>query len=65
MLIFVRHPVAVPIGEKDKEVGIQPERYSVAYFAQVGRGVSLRPMAQFVGEGGKEKHPDVTAHEWN
>ena len=65
VLTSVSHRVTIPIGEREKDVGILPERYSVAYFAKVGRGVSLKPMAQFVGEDGEEKYPDITAFEWN
>jgi len=65
VLTSVSHRVTIPIGDKEKDLGVLPERYSVAYFAKVGRGVSLKPMAQFVGENGKEKYPDITAFEWN
>ena len=65
VLTSVSHRVTVPIGEKDKEAGFLAERYSVAYFAKVGRATSLKPMRQFVPQGTKEKYPDMTAFEWN
>ncbi|OJD40650.1 clavaminate synthase-like protein [Diplodia corticola] len=67
VLTSVSHRVTVPVSERDREAGVLAPRYSVAYFAKVARGESLKPIEVFVDEerGCPAKYPDLTAWEWN
>lgn len=64
-LTSVSHQVTVPIGDKEKEQGLLPERYSTAYFAKVSRNESLKPISIFVAEGKEAKYKEMTAFELN
>ena len=65
VLTSVSHRVTIPVSLQQKEEGVIEERYSIAYFAKVGRTQSIRPLPQFVDEKHPAKYPDITAFELN
>lgn len=65
MLTSVSHRVTIPECLQDTHEGLVAERYSIAYFAKVGREQSLRPLTPFVDEEHPRRYEDITAYKWN
>ena len=59
------HRVNLPKDLEEKESGMLPERYSVAYFCKADRGASVGPLKQFVHEGSKPAYEDISAIEYH
>ena len=59
------HRVSVPSELADKEDGILPERYSIAYFCKADRDACVGPLDQFVPKGTAQKYRDVTAGDYH
>ncbi|MCJ1231405.1 hypothetical protein MMC12_008082 [Toensbergia leucococca] len=59
------HRVNIPEDLKDKETGMLPERYSIAYFCKADREASVGSLKQFVAPGAAPKYQDITAIEYH
>lgn len=58
------HRVNLPRHLEDKESGMLPERYSIAYFCKANRSASVGPLKHFVPEGRDPKYEDMSALEY-
>lgn len=59
------HRVDIPDYMEDKETGMLPERYSMAYFCKADRGASVGPLKQFVHDGIEPAYQDMLAIEYH
>jgi len=58
------HRVVEPIGMKNSENGVLPERFSAVFFFKAHRGASVGPLPEFVGPHMPAKFNDITALEF-